>query len=68
MLQEFYLPNAYERSESLGWLLKRLQQSLIGYAERQLCKEGLTHAQWGPLLMLSVILRGELSLNPGESG
>ncbi|MDY0746236.1 MarR family transcriptional regulator [Paucibacter sp. R3-3] len=54
MLQEFYLPNVYERSESLGWLLKRLQQSLVGYAERQLCREGLTHAQWGPLLMLSV--------------
>jgi DNA-binding MarR family transcriptional regulator len=54
MLQAFYRPNAYERNESLGWLLKRLQQSISAHADQQLCKEGLTHAQWGPLLMLRI--------------
>ena len=54
MSQQFYRPGVYDRAESLGWLLKRVQQSLAAYAERQLCKEGLTHAQWGPLLMLSI--------------
>ncbi|WP_077038046.1 MarR family winged helix-turn-helix transcriptional regulator [Pelomonas sp. KK5] len=50
----FYQADSYERSESLGWLLKRVQQSMTAHADGQLCKQGLTHAQWGPLLMLHV--------------
>ncbi len=55
MSQKFYRPNAYDRSESIGWLLKRLQQSISAHADQQLGKEGLTHAQWGPLLMLRIV-------------
>ncbi len=54
MLQEFYRPDAYARSESIGYLLKRLQQSITAQADQQLCKQGLTHAQWGPLLLLRI--------------
>ena len=50
--QEFYRPDVYDRSESIGFLLKRVQQSLTFCADQRLCKQGLTHAQWGPLLML----------------
>jgi DNA-binding MarR family transcriptional regulator len=52
MLPEFYRPDTYQRSESLGWLLKRLQQSIAFQADQRLHKDGLTHAQWVPLLIL----------------
>ena len=54
MLQEFYRPGTYVRNTSLGFLLKRVQQSLMAHADLSLCKQGLTHAQWGPLLLLRV--------------
>src|SRR6478609_8995350 len=52
MLPDFYRPDTYQRSESIGWLLKRLQQSIAFQADQRLSKEGLTHAQWVPLLIL----------------
>ena len=52
MTTEFYHPNTYQRSESLGWLLKRLTQSITFQVGRRVAGDGLTHAQWVPLLIL----------------
>lgn len=52
MATQFYSPGNYQRSESLGWLLRRLKQSIVGAADVHLSEHGLTHAQWGPLLTL----------------
>lgn len=52
MSSEFYQPACYAREESLGWLLKRVMQSIAAQADLRLQKEGLTHAQWVPLLVL----------------
>jgi DNA-binding MarR family transcriptional regulator len=52
MVTNFYRPESYQRSESIGWLLKRLQQSIAFQADQRLSKDGLTHAQWVPLLLL----------------
>lgn len=52
MVTKFYSPGKYPRSESLGWLLRRLKQSIVGAADVHLGEHGLTHAQWGPLLSL----------------
>ncbi|MDN3920601.1 MarR family winged helix-turn-helix transcriptional regulator [Roseateles violae] len=51
-MPEFYRPDSYQRGESLGWLLKRVQQSIAQQAGLRLAKDGLTHAQWVPLLIL----------------
>src|SRR5574343_791817 len=48
----FYKPASYTRADSLGWLLRKLKQSIIHQAERQLCGHGMTHAQWGVLMTL----------------
>ncbi|MBC7729246.1 MAG: MarR family transcriptional regulator [Microbacteriaceae bacterium] len=52
MVTQFYSPGNYQRSESLGWLLRRLKQSIVSAADVHLSKHGLTHAQWGPMLTL----------------
>jgi len=49
---EFYKPDNYLRAESIGWLLNRVKQSIALQADARLAKEGLTHAQWVPLLVL----------------
>jgi len=74
MQNEFYRPDTYLRSESIGWLLNRVKQSIAAQAEVRLAKEGLTHAQWMPLLILrlggpsSVVkLAGELNTDAGAT-
>ena len=52
MVTTFYSPGNYQRSESLGWLLRRLKQSIVSAADGRLSEHGLTHAQWGPMLTL----------------
>ena len=52
MFTKFYTPGNYQRSESLGWLLRRLKQTIVGAADIRLAEHGLTHAQWGPMLTL----------------
>ena len=52
MVTKFYTPGNYQRCESLGWLLRRLKQSIVGAADIHLAEHGLTHAQWGPMLSL----------------
>lgn len=52
MVTPFYTPGNYDRTESLGWLLRRLKQSIVSAADVHLGEHGLTHAQWGPMLTL----------------
>ena len=52
MVTKFYSPGNYQRCDSLGWLLRRLKQSIVGAADVHLAEHDLTHAQWGPLLSL----------------
>lgn len=52
MPSKFYKPDAYTRSESLGWLLKSVMQSIAFQADLRLVQEGLTHVQWVPLLVM----------------
>lgn len=52
MVTKFYSPGNYQRSESLGWLLRRLKQSIVSAADVHLTEHGLTHAQWGPMLTM----------------
>ena len=52
MVTKFYTPGNYQRCESLGWLLRRLKQSIVSAADVHLSEHDLTHAQWGPLLLL----------------
>jgi len=49
---DFYQPASYRREDSLGWLLRKLKQSIVHQAGRQLCDHDLTHAQWGVLMVL----------------
>ncbi len=48
----FYSSESYSRANSLGWMFKYLKQSIVRQAGLQLHKEGLTHAQWEPLVTL----------------
>ena len=52
MVTKFYIPGNYPRCDSLGWLLRRLRQSIVSAADIHLAAHDLTHAQWGPLLSL----------------
>lgn len=49
---DFYRADAYKPGESLGWLIKRIQQSIVCEAGKRLVGHGLTHAQWMPLVRL----------------
>ncbi|QPF73914.1 MarR family transcriptional regulator [Roseateles sp. DAIF2] len=49
---DFYNAASYAPGESLGWLVKRVQQSIVHQADKRLGEHGLTHAQWGPLIRL----------------
>lgn len=52
MVTKFYEVGSYARGESLGWLLKRVYQAITFQAGQRVASNGLTHAQWGPLLLL----------------
>jgi DNA-binding MarR family transcriptional regulator len=49
---DFYLPSSYCAEESVGYLMKRVQVSIVSQADRKLAAHGLTSAQWGPLLRM----------------
>lgn len=68
----FYSADTYKPEESLGWLVKRLMQSIVSQADRRLGPHDLTHAQWGPMLRLrftgpssSAALGRELDMDAG---
>jgi DNA-binding MarR family transcriptional regulator len=48
----FYKPDSLNSNDSVGFLMKRLMQSLVTDVDRQLETHGLTHAQWTPLFLL----------------
>ena len=49
---DFYEANNYCAEESVGYLMKRIGQSIVHQVDRRLDLHGLTSAQWGPLLRL----------------
>jgi len=50
----FYSAESYRSEESLGWLTKRLIQSIVLHADKELANHDLTHAQWSPMLRLKL--------------
>jgi DNA-binding MarR family transcriptional regulator len=69
---DFYAPERYCSEDSMGFLMRRIMQSLINEVDRRLESEGLTHAQWTPLFVLfkgraSTLaeLARELHIDPG---
>ncbi|UDF34153.1 UNVERIFIED_ORG: MarR family transcriptional regulator [Shinella sp. XGS7] len=68
----FYSAESYVPGESLGWLIKRVQQSIVQQADKRLAGHGLTHAQWLPLFRLffggpcpAAQLAGDMGLDAG---
>lgn len=50
---DFYRPGLYGPEESVGYLMKRVMNSVVQHADRRLSEHGLTNAQWGPLFKIS---------------
>jgi DNA-binding MarR family transcriptional regulator len=48
----FYEAGTYCAEESVGYLMKRIQQSIVQQVDQRLDAHGLTSAQWGPLMRL----------------
>ncbi len=68
----FYRPEGYCSDASVGYLMRRVMQSLTNEVDRRLACEGLTHAQWAPLFLLSkgqastlAELSREMQIDPG---
>jgi DNA-binding MarR family transcriptional regulator len=53
---EVYDPDTYARENSMGYLLRRITQLMVGQVDRRLACTGLTQAQWAPLFLIH---RGE---------
>jgi DNA-binding MarR family transcriptional regulator len=51
---DFYRPSAYCAEESVGYLMKRVQMSIVYQVDKQLAEHGLTSAQWGPLMRMQI--------------
>lgn len=49
---DFYVAGAYGADESVGWLMRRVTQSIIQVADQRLAEHGLTSAQWSPLFKI----------------
>lgn len=49
----FYEADSYCAEESVGYLMKRIGQSIVAQVDKRLDIHGLTSAQWGPLMRLS---------------
>ncbi len=47
---------SYARDNSMGYLMRRITQLMVGQVDRRLGCTGLTHAQWAPLFLIH---RGE---------
>jgi DNA-binding MarR family transcriptional regulator len=50
----FYQPDNYQPEESVGYLMRRILNTVSLEVERELEPSGLTNAQWVPLLKLSM--------------
>jgi DNA-binding MarR family transcriptional regulator len=48
----FYRPDGWCANDSIGYLMRRVMQSITQETDKRLEPHGLTHAQWGPLFML----------------
>ena len=48
----FYRPDRYCLEDSVGYLMKRVMNSVVAKADRRLADIGLTNTQWGPLMRL----------------
>ncbi len=48
----FYQAATYTSEDSVGFLMKRIMQSIVFQVDRRLNTHGLTSAQWGPLMHL----------------
>ena len=55
-LPPIYDRATYARENSMGYLMRRIGQLMVGEVDRQLGCSGLTHAQWAPLFLIH---RGE---------
>ena len=51
---DFYRPSAYCAEESVGYLMKRIQMSIVSQVDKRLAEHGLTSAQWGPLMRMKI--------------
>ena len=51
----FYDAATYLGGESVGLLMKRIVQSIVGQVDKRLNVHGLTSAQWGPLMRLNFV-------------
>jgi len=51
---DFYRPSAYCAEESVGYLMKRVQMSIVYQVDKRLAAHGLTSAQWGPLMRMQI--------------
>jgi DNA-binding MarR family transcriptional regulator len=49
---DFYKPEAFCSSDSVGFLMRRIMLALVTHVDRQLEQHDLTHAQWTPLFLL----------------
>jgi DNA-binding MarR family transcriptional regulator len=70
---DFYRTD-YPSEDSIGWLMRRVVQSIVQQADRKLGVHGMTHAQWAPLFKLHqgkcatvAELARELDLDPGAT-
>ncbi|MDQ6680789.1 MAG: MarR family transcriptional regulator [Pseudomonadota bacterium] len=68
----FYSADGYCANDSVGFLMRRVLLALTQDTDKRLEPHGLTHAQWGPLLMMSksgsatvAELARELQMDPG---
>lgn len=50
----FYLPENYQPDESVGYLMRRILNTVALEVEREMGPKGLTNAQWIPLFKLSI--------------
>jgi DNA-binding MarR family transcriptional regulator len=51
---DFYRPSAYCAEESVGYLMRRIQMSIVSQVDKRLAEHGLTSAQWGPLMRMQI--------------
>jgi DNA-binding MarR family transcriptional regulator len=71
---DFYRPNGYTSDESVGYLLRRLLNSIKAETDKRLEPHGLTNAQWEPLFKLKKCqastvaeLAREMQTDPGAT-
>ena len=52
---DFYQAGSYCAEESVGYLMKRIMQSVVYQVDKRLDVHDLTSAQWGPLMRLRAV-------------